>query len=349
MTKELKYLSAISSSSNHLPSINYNQKEFLYRLVLGYGIDVLNADRASFFIYAKEEHYLYNRITLYRHPEIKAAVDGSSQLTFTKIFLENDSRSQVIEKQFSCFFNNIGHSDFNLKIDAILGIKTTHLIMCPLFFQNDFVGLIEMSRQDPAQPFDSLDSIFFESITSITQALISNMFLYEWVIRDSLTSSYAINYFNKIIDNHIAIFKRHPEKSEPFSLFLMDIDNFKMINDTYGHYIGDQVIIRFADAINNFVRKDIDYLARYGGDEFTLLIAHCPYENAYIVAERILAYLKKNPIKIEGNNINFSISIGIAQYNIHGSDRKTLFINADKALYQAKRSGKNRYTIYHEH
>jgi diguanylate cyclase (GGDEF)-like protein/PAS domain S-box-containing protein len=128
------------------------------------------------------------------------------------------------------------------------------------------------------------------------------------------------------------------------ALMTLDMDGFKIINDTYGHPSGDQLLIEVSRRIGSVIRNT-DTFARIGGDEFIIL---APIINSIdevrIYAERIFSVVQ-TPFIIENNPIDMSFSIGVALYPRNGSDVKTLFTNSDKALYHAKKSGKNKYVF----
>jgi diguanylate cyclase (GGDEF)-like protein len=126
-----------------------------------------------------------------------------------------------------------------------------------------------------------------------------------------------------------------------FSLIAIDIDRFKLINDTYGHQDGDKVLKFLADTIQTIVRKT-DICFRYGGEEFVLLLPHTTSLEAYNIAEKIRLILENTNSSV-GKPI--TISLGISEYPLHSSSLDELFSLADKALYQSKLEGRNRTTI----
>lgn len=133
----------------------------------------------------------------------------------------------------------------------------------------------------------------------------------------------------------------------PFALMLIDIDDFKAVNDRYGHDIGDQVLRICADRIVRELRAS-DTIARYGGDEFIGLLTNLPgLENAEKVAEKLTLQLA-HPIDTSVGAINTSISIGISFCPVHGKSLEELRATADVAMYEAKKSGKNQCKIYRE-
>ena len=124
-----------------------------------------------------------------------------------------------------------------------------------------------------------------------------------------------------------------------FSVIIFDLDKFKVVNDTYGHAVGDEVLKIFAKRAQGVI-KYTDYLARYGGEEFVLLTT-C-WESVFEIGERIRKAVNARPFTVAGVVINVSISFGCAVYPVDGTSIKEVFEKADKALYQAKKAGRDR-------
>jgi diguanylate cyclase (GGDEF)-like protein len=151
------------------------------------------------------------------------------------------------------------------------------------------------------------------------------------------------------INNRREFYRRLHEEAERshrydrvFSLFIMDLDNFKRINDTYGHPAGDKVLKTIAEVVKNAVRP-VDILARYGGDEFALILPETPLQKALILAERIRHSVEVHTIPLTaGKEVSLTISIGAADFPKDGETADKLISTADSYLYESKRSGRNR-------
>jgi diguanylate cyclase (GGDEF)-like protein len=121
---------------------------------------------------------------------------------------------------------------------------------------------------------------------------------------------------------------------------MMDVDNFKSYNDTYGHLVGDKVLRSIANVLKETVRA-VDLVARYGGEEFSVLLPKTGWEGAHIVAERIRQRVEKLAIPVVDQITRVTVSIGVAEYD--GTEKAESFIDrADQALYRAKVEGKNK-------
>ena len=126
----------------------------------------------------------------------------------------------------------------------------------------------------------------------------------------------------------------------------MDLDNFKHNNDSYGHQLGDKLLIMVAKRLSSCAR-DSDTVVREGGDEFSVVLPNTTESGATTVAKKIISEIER-PYNIDNTNYFLGISIGISFYPNDGAAFKIIYDKADKALYQAKRSGKNTYCIYKE-
>jgi diguanylate cyclase (GGDEF)-like protein len=126
------------------------------------------------------------------------------------------------------------------------------------------------------------------------------------------------------------------------SLLLIDIDDFKRLNDTYGHQAGDQVLLDLCDRIKERLRFT-DILARYGGEEFAVLLTQIPLPNAEKAAEKLRERVAARPFRIDDKEVPVTVSCGVSSYTPGVCDTvDTIIMEADKSLYQAKKQGKNR-------
>jgi diguanylate cyclase (GGDEF)-like protein len=139
--------------------------------------------------------------------------------------------------------------------------------------------------------------------------------------------------------------ERCVRSSSVLSAMMLDIDDFKQVNDNYGHLPGDKVIKVFGELLTNSLRK-YDHPGRYGGEEFFVVLPTADYTQAFQIAERFRENLAATDIDlVEGKSIRVTTSIGIAQYR-KGETRENWIARSDKALYEAKRKGKNKTCIY---
>jgi diguanylate cyclase (GGDEF)-like protein len=129
--------------------------------------------------------------------------------------------------------------------------------------------------------------------------------------------------------------------SEPFAVVFVELDQMKAVNDRWGHQAGDTVLIELARRLTEAVRE-VDVVARWGGDEFTLLLPKTGLDGALLLAEKIRSAVGTAPFRIDHGSLDITISVGVAAYPEHGSSGKDLVNAADAAMYQAKAKGRNR-------
>jgi diguanylate cyclase (GGDEF)-like protein/PAS domain S-box-containing protein len=159
---------------------------------------------------------------------------------------------------------------------------------------------------------------------------------------DSLTNLYNRRRFNKELKNWIELARRYNTNG---SLLFLDLDNFKYVNDTYGHRAGDELLINFAELLKRRVRKT-DIIARIGGDEFAIILPYTNGDKAQAVAKQILELARKEIFIGKTHQQCITVSIGITLFPEHGEDPEMLLTYADMAMYHAKRTGRNRICIY---
>ncbi|MGH8796125.1 MAG: GGDEF domain-containing protein, partial [Caldimonas sp.] len=134
--------------------------------------------------------------------------------------------------------------------------------------------------------------------------------------------------------------QRSRRTGEIFSVLMLDLDHFKSINDRHGHVVGDRAL-KHAAALLKAGLREVDSLARFGGEEFLALMPGATLEASWPVAERLRAHLDANPLALESASVALSVSIGIAQWTDPAEDSSRLLVRADAALYRAKLHGRN--------
>jgi len=169
--------------------------------------------------------------------------------------------------------------------------------------------------------------------------------LYRQAQMDKALQVYNKHYFLTKLDEEMMRCKRY---GLPLSLILLDADHFKRLNDTYGHLAGDAALIQLAEIIKKRIR-DTDVLCRYGGEEFTIIMPQTHQQQAYVSAEHIRILVAKTPVNHDNTVIDMTISLGISSYTGHEKQactRELLIAQADKALYEAKHSGRNKVMLF---
>jgi diguanylate cyclase (GGDEF)-like protein len=167
--------------------------------------------------------------------------------------------------------------------------------------------------------------------------------MYDAALRDGLTKVFNKKHWLDRLTVEFAFARRH---QTPLALVMIDIDHFKHVNDTFGHLAGDHVLGKLAATVQAALRTE-DVFGRYGGEEFAVSCRDSDHVAAGIVAERIRAMVEQTSFAYEGRAIPITVSLGIAGYpTIAANDPVELIAAADEALYEAKRSGRNRVVVH---
>lgn len=213
--------------------------------------------------------------------------------------------------------------------------------------EGNIVGSIVISRKTK-KVFNEAERSLAEIMSQEVAKAISNSLAYlkikELAITDGLTGLYNYRYFHERLSEALARSDRFPEK---VSLILVDVDRFKQLNDTHGHQAGDTILKSLAKAISEELRR-IDILARYGGDEFAVILPHTNEIGSKKVAEKIRQKTENMSLRFKGQEMRVTLSIGISTYTENSSTKDSLIEKADRALYEAKRLGRNRLVHYGE-
>lgn len=240
--------------------------------------------------------------------------------------------------------NNISTDNLDIKSNVKAQVYTKEYLkgMKTYFIQKNelfLIAIFSKNQINNEKDIENLLRILFEKIEELI--LISNIEIreYQISITDYLTGIYNRRFFEEILNKELNLSKR---KKAPLSMLIFDIDFFKNINDTYGHKVGDEVLIFLCKLVTKLLRKS-DIFARIGGEEFGILLPYTDEKGANYLAERIRTTVENETFIIDKHKINFTISIGLLTgINVERLDYDTIFKMADDALYEAKRSGRNK-------
>ncbi len=180
------------------------------------------------------------------------------------------------------------------------------------------------------------------SIQDVTESVVVEQKLRTLNSLDELTGVYNRRFLNLRLNEEFYRLIRYKIK---LSLIMFDIDHFKQLNDNSGHQCGDYVLQHLCEVISALIR-DVDLLARYGGDEFTCLLPETDISGAEFLAERIRMLVNKTEFIYEEKKLEVSVSLGVAQSNEEMTDSDQLLEAADTALYKAKKAGRNCVSIW---
>ncbi|HEX5036565.1 MAG TPA: diguanylate cyclase [bacterium] len=220
----------------------------------------------------------------------------------------------------------------------------------PLLFKKKVVGVLNMFRKG-VDAFSPEEMKFLDTLTVELAIAVVNTKLYsktrELSVRDELTQLYNRRYFQEILPLEI---KRSQRFKRPLSLLMIDIDHFKRFNDRFGHLVGDECLKEFVRVVNSRIRE-VDFFARFGGEEFVLILPGTPKQDGVLVAEKIRALVKEHAFRSGSEDERLrserlTVSVGVAAYPDDARTVEELIDAADIALYEAKNGGRDRVNCY---
>ena len=240
-------------------------------------------------------------------------------------------------------FDRLGFEDRGPIVEALResGIETDRIISVPIRGEEEEGGVLwvlEDGHRTGESPLDLL-----RTIQRHAQVALRNAERYsrakERAFVDDVTEIYNARYLMAAAEKEI---RRAERYGNPLSVVFLDLDRFKLVNDTHGHLVGSQTLRRLAQLLLECVRQ-VDTLARYGGDEFTILMSDTGHAAALAVAERIRRSVEDQIFEGGGGSpLRLTICAGVASFPEHGRTREALLDGADKAMYRAKSLGRNR-------
>lgn len=273
---------------------------------------------------------------------VPATLENQNRWSIAVITSEANIFAGISARKYIFFVLSI--SVFLFGVAGVIGYRIAHPIQeltltSIAMSKGDLASRVTIDRKDE---IGQLAHAFNEMATSIQTS-------HEELVRlsstDGLTGLYNHREFQKRLEVEI---ERASRYSDNLSLLMIDIDNFKKFNDTYGHQTGDLVLQSISSAIIKEVRMS-DFAARYGGEEIAIILPSSDSEDAFIFSDRLRNHIHQIPLKVTGERIeHVTISIGISSFPKDASDRRGLIETADQALYFAKDSGKNSAILYRD-
>ena len=219
-------------------------------------------------------------------------------------------------------------------------VKSDAYYMCfPIFTNGNITSIMFFIS---LKPFDELNKKFLQRYVQVFNAYLNNIRLYhltrELSIKDALTGIYNRRFIYETLEKEMSKCKR---LKKHFSILLIDLDDFKRINDTYGHLAGDKVLRELALLFKSELRS-MDFIGRFGGEEFLAILVETSKKEAILIANRLREKIATHHIYLSsGEKISITASFGVAEYPSDAVTIEGLLTIADKRLYKAKALGKN--------
>lgn len=211
------------------------------------------------------------------------------------------------------------------------------MICVPLLIKRRVIGVVSLTTRTEGHVFSQQELEVSVLLSAHISLALENNRLYEISVSDGLTNLYNRRYLEQRLSKEISYARRF---RKPLTVLMTDVDFFKKLNDTYGHQAGDQALRIVSETLTEGLR-DYDVVARYGGEEFAIILLSTPRTKGASTAERLRAAVEEASIVFRGQRIPVTISIGVATFPEDAADSDELINIADRALYEAKRRGRN--------
>jgi len=312
------------------------QLEATLNLLCDMTADMSSFDRVMVYIWDEGRELMELRIARNVEKQTGAEVATGNILNFWAI---KYGRPLLVEQ---------GH---NAQSDALMQVVgAASALVVPLFVSNRVMGSLQLFRAGADHPFTKEDAQLLWILSLVAENLLTREYANEGLLRfaftDYLTGLRTRGYFEQQLELE---FKRAERKQQKFALLMIDIDHFKVLNDTFGHHVGDQ-LLRDVTSILMKDMREVDTVARYGGEEFVIILPETTETGAVFVAQRLrravdqAKFFAGSPHSVQ----HLTISIGVAVYDTDAQFKRDLIEFADAALYAAKHAGRNRVMCYSE-
>ena len=292
--------------------------------------DIMKSEKIVIFIANNREFetiYSYNSLPICQPISMSDQTDCRAYRTSTEV------ASMLFPKM--CQYYN-GECKYHLCIP--FRITDNFTLIISLLTENENEAKFFQSKKNEL-------SLYIESVRSLIESHVLMQQLVDQSLHDGLTGVYNRKFLEDFVER---VTYQADRRAISYGVLMIDIDHFKQVNDTYGHDIGDKFIQLLANTVKSIIRK-ADTISRYGGEEFVVLLYECDVENARRIAEKIRVAFSKSSVYNGKERIQKTISIGVSYFS---KDNKTelrdVIKEADEALYEAKKSGRNRVVLYQD-
>ena len=267
--------------------------------------------------------------------------EGMSALKGRRFGMGEGVAGQAAQRRQPILLDDAGASAFG-PADPSRPVAARSVVAVPLLSRGRLIGVVVAVDRTRTGQFTGQDARLLSTLLEPAGVAIDNALLLrkseELSITDDLTKLYNSRYLNSTLRREVERSKRY---RTPVSLIFLDLDGFKNVNDQYGHLWGSRTLVEVGKVIAQTVRE-IDVVARFGGDEFTVVLPQTGPEGAAIIAERIRQRIEETLfLSTHGLEVRISASLGIASFPDHGRSKDDLLARADQAMYVVKGRGKN--------
>lgn len=308
-----------------------NDEDKIYSAVLDTIIELIpNSTKGSVLLYNDEDEKFYYKVTRGYNQELQSF---SIKKEESYLYIINQFKETAIIHNIEKFYSENIAKETIERFQKIHALDISCTLSAPIYADKRFIGMINVDSSTPGHVFtkkdlDLMDQIKCELELAIKNALAHNRLKY-LANYDELTGLINRRKLIKEFDKEVARIKHN---KNPLSIVMIDLDDFKDINDTYGHYYGDLVLKRFSEALKDLAGKS-NVVARFAGDEFVILFRNHDYE----MTENIMKAIKDNILSTDIEKVTLSFSYGICQVSNEQINFDKALVLADAKMYREKK------------
>jgi diguanylate cyclase (GGDEF)-like protein len=257
--------------------------------------------------------------------------------------LDHGVEGAVLRRRRPLIINDFrSHALYDAEFDRRTSVESRSVMAVPLTSRGRAIGVVVLVNRQPGDSFSPSDQSLVTLLMEPAAIALENAILFKKMERlsvtDDLTGLHNVRYLNGFLYREI---KRSRRYNLPVSVIFLDLDGFKTVNDRFGHLAGSQTLTEVGQVLRETVRE-IDMVARYGGDEFVIILPQTGQRGAFVIAERIRDQIAGSSYLGDmGIELRLTASLGVASFPDQGRTRDELIHQADAAMYRVKESGKN--------